>query len=856
MKSIGDDVQIPLREMAKRIQINRCIHPSCPHPQVAWSQNPLHALTSPSIKASLWGPPEQITLSMIKSDIFDRRMANPTPLTIQEIREGAYSKANEGFSDIEPTGSTRPKYGTLDPRGGRREPYAAFRAYPFPCQKPVGQIIVKCADLSGLPQPTMTQHCDTGMVSSAIGGEGTSLRLDYLLCMKRNIIAVRTDFKGLSVPLSFRLYRHKDQGHRVYMNAEGTEFKPRHERQVVYQPRNSDQPAEYYNYEAEAEWNGPIAPPENGGEGRFFWIKQCLPAEKTFPDGFEYVMMGLVSGKGTASIHEEFGHSLGTQPYAAAGAERHEKDYMYIREAQGAAVTATLTAQAAGNATLYVAVVTSNDAADILAEAKRQLLAAEEDGFEALCAENADWYGGLYDKRENGRVFYPGEAHYEEEITNLFYSWFCKHSGGVRTDSRRFEASASYATVETDAQLWHGLPCYNEPFYTSMVVRGREDALDMWGHLVENWLPAARMNANEVYGLPGMLLVHGYLPPVKPDRYVHSNSSMELCLETGAQVLKVLWDIWDYGVDEALLRRTLYPALRDLAVFYAAYIERQEDGLFHIVPAVEAECWGVQPNFEYNKDTISAICMFRWTFRRAAELADYLGMDQDLKPGWLEAADNLPPYPMVETEEGPIFAGVSGIRPRWQKGCHPWYVGIYPTTLADEIHLDSSRQMKDIMLRTARLVPASSNKPVFVLLGECKDTFPSTNGHTKPIESYKQLCLAINDDPERVINSRSGRIHLFSAVPDWAEISFSRFQARGGFLVSASKNADGVGLVTIEARRTLPCYVMNPWPGHPVHIVENTSGHLIDHTIDRSNNECVVFDAEAGKAYQLSMALR
>lgn len=807
------------------------------------------------MKGSLWGPPEQLTFSMIKTDIFDRRIANPETLTLKEIREGAFSEANEGFLDIQTSGNTRPAYGPLDPRGGRREPYAAFRAYPFPCQKPVGQIIVQCPDLNGSAQPAIAQHCDTGLVSSTITSDAASLRLDLLMSMKRNIVAYRTEYSGLSQPLSFRLYRHQDQGHRAYMNAEGTEFKPMHERQVVYRPRNSNKPIEYYNYEADAAWNGPIEPPTSGIEGRFFWIRQSLPAEKTFPDGFDYVMMGLVCGDAaTASMSNvENVHGMGTPPYPVKGLDRHAKDYEYIRQAPGAAATATWQSNGSGEAAMYVVVVTSNDTADVMEEAKRQLLEAEAAGFDALCLENEAWYGQLYDKRESGRVLYPEETDVREEIMNVFQSWGSKHNGGNYTDARKYEASASYATVETDAQPWHGLPCYNEPFYTSMAVRGREDALAMWPQLVEHWLPAARLNAREVYDLPGMILVHGYLPPVKPDRYVHSNSTLELCLDTGAQVLKVLWDSWDYGADEPLMRNILYPALRDLAIFYAAYIERQDDGYFHIIPAVEAESWGIQPKFEYSKDTISAICMFRWTFRRAAELAELLDVDHDMRAEWLHAADHLPPYPVYETEEGPIFAGVPGVKPRWVKGCHPWYIGVYPTTLADEIHLDSGQEDKETMLRTARLVPAHSNSPVYVLLGECKDTFPSVDGvHTRSIQTYEQLSRAINMDPERVINSRSGRIHLFPSVPDWAELSFNKFQTRGGFLVSAARDAAGVTIVEIEARRTLRCQVMNPWPGELYSITDVASGDAVHDEVDRTNGECIVFQAVRGHVYRLT----
>ncbi|HEX3857074.1 MAG TPA: hypothetical protein VHY30_07250 [Verrucomicrobiae bacterium] len=60
----------------------------------------------------------------------------------------------------------------------------------------------------------------------------------------------------------------------------------------------------------------------------------------------------------------------------------------------------------------------------------------------------------------------------------------------------------------------------------------------------------------------------------------------------------------------------------------------------------------------------------------------------------------------------------------------------------------------------------------------------------------------IGGDAETLLNSRSGRINLFPAVLPSSEVAFRNFQASGGFLVSAAKNAGGIYYVEIQARRT------------------------------------------------------
>ena len=113
----------------------------------------------------------------------------------------------------------------------------------------------------------------------------------------------------------------------------------------------------------------------------------------------------------------------------------------------------------------------------------------------------------------------------------------------------------------------------------------------------------------------------------------------------------------------------------------------------------------------------------------------------------------------------------------------------YPTILADEINLDSPKEQRDMMLRTARkLATAGTTPQTLILLGV-------------PAEPMWD-----DFDAETLLNSRSGRMHLFPAIAPKTEMAFHNFQARGGFLVSAARNAEGVYFLEVQPRRddTLP----------------------------------------------------
>lgn len=803
--------EIPLREAARTVAFGNTVDPKDPQPN--WDSYPrgkAMVICNLKMRTTLWGPPQRITISLTRNNVWDRRVNTRglTAPTLQDIIDGAYSPANKGFVGKDP-GCQRPRgYGYLLKEGGFYDPYRQPVEYPMPCLKPVGQIILGMDPLAGAAAPQATQSCANGVVRLEAAKGDAKASLHYVLGMTSNLYAVRGEFAGIDSPIWLRLYRHRDTAHMKYMSEDGKKYtRP--------------------GTEADKAFNYPMDPPTGGRDGRYFWIRQQMPPEKTFPRGFEYVLMGVVLAPGKVDLETvEGGRGLGTPPPDDR-----------IARAPGAAATATFTPGAGGKLEALVTVVTTMDGPDLLALARKRLAAAEAAGFDGVVEENTRWWNAFYDKREDGRIF-RGLAGTEctEDVLSIYRSYADGHGGGTQTDMRRYECSASYVPPERDAQLWSSAPCYNEIFTTNRFVRHWPDNQDMWKHLLWHWLPGARDNAKSMFGMPGMCLVHGYQPPIKPYKYVHTTLTLELCFDTMAQTVKPVWDEWDYGGDIEFLRKECYPLMREMALFYAAYAKKGDDGCYHIVPCMEPEKWGYYAEFARNKDIISSLCMFRWALNRAAEASELLGVDADLRPKWREVADNLAPYPTWDTPEGPVFGAVPGVEPKQVPGDHFGEAAEYPTILADEINLDSPKQQREMMLRTARkLANAATTPQTLILLGVPDE--PTWGGF----------------DAETLLNSRSGRMHLFPAVPPGTEIAFRHFQARGGFLVSAARNAEEVYLLEVQARRDNVCRIMNPWPGRPVGVHEVGKSEPVAVEVDKRNGECLVFPAVAGKKYSVEV---
>jgi hypothetical protein len=803
--------EIPLKVAAQSVFIESTLNPTDPLPDTnCYPRGTAMTINNLKMRTTLWGPPERVTVSLTKNDVWDRRI-NTRGLdgpTLQEIVAGAYAPANRGFEGKAPDCQRPRGYGYLLEGGGFYDPYREPIEYPMPCLKPVGQIIVGLDALAGAPPPRVSQSCANGLVRLEEAQGDARASLQYVLGMTSNLYAVRGEFSGIRSPIWLRLHRHRDTAHMGYMSADGRTY-------------NKE------GAEADRAFNYPMDPPSSGSDGKYFWIRQKLPPEKTFPHGFEYVFMGVVVTPGKVGIETLDGRTkLGTPPPD----ER-------IAAAPGAAATATFTPEEDGRLEALVVVVTTLDGEDVLTVAKKRLAQAEAGGFDGVVRENTRWWNAFYDKRENGRVF-KGLTGTDctEDIRDLYRSYADGHGGGTHTDMRKYECSAMYVHPEKDSQLWSSAPCYNEVFTTNRFVRNWADNQQMWRQLVWHWMPGGKDNARNLFGMPGMAILHGYQPPVKPDKIVHTTLTLEFCLETMAQIVKPVWDEWDYGGDVEFLRRECYPPMREMALFYAAYAKKGDDGYYHVIPSMEPEKWGWYAELARNKDVISSLCMFRWALDRAADASETLGVDGDLRVKWREIAENMAPYPTWEGPDGPMYCAMAGVEPEHMPADHFGEAAEYPTILADEVNLDSPAEQKEMMLRTARkLSTAGTTGQTLILLGH-----PATS-------------MWDSFDAETLLNSRSGRMHLFPAIAPEAELAFRNFQARGGFLVSAARSGEGVYFLQIEARRDGPCRVMNPWPGRLVVVHEGGEEQPVAVEVDRSNGECLTFQAMAGKKYSIEV---
>src|ERR1700692_4336986 len=86
--------EIPLRQAAQTVTLESTLNPSDPNSRSGMSINNLKMHTV------IWGPPDRITISINKNNVWDRRLHEFHAPTLEEMTEGAFSPLNKDYVGV------------------------------------------------------------------------------------------------------------------------------------------------------------------------------------------------------------------------------------------------------------------------------------------------------------------------------------------------------------------------------------------------------------------------------------------------------------------------------------------------------------------------------------------------------------------------------------------------------------------------------------------------------------------------------------------------------------------------------------------------------------------------------------
>ncbi len=406
-----------------------------------------------------------------------------------------------------------------------------------------------------------------------------------------------------------------------------------------------------------------------------------------------------------------------------------------------------------------------------------------------------------------------------------------------------------FAGLTTDRPAWHGdyHSNYNiqQTFWTAYNTNHLE-LVEPYDQLIRDYLPRARWLAKRIYDLDGAYYPHvmyAYEPP-HPDQcksrngrqYIHHVWGMTLGV-TGFTV-QPLWWHYKYAPTRELLEQTVYPALREVALFYADFADqcdRSSNGKIVLGPSVSPEHHGWTPQFARNRDCAFDLAMVRYTLAAAIEGAGILERDAPLVARWKQTLDRLPDYP-VSGGDNSVVVDVAGAPPMEYNITVP----TTPVFPGDVVTWWSPESQKELFARTLAGCRWNGNNSIYLLgVGRARLSLPGTvdwlrqelQARMRPNQliTLNRLGQAFNDFGhyteqfaasmaigELLLQSVGDIIRVFPAWPKDKDASFTNLRAQGGFLVTAEQNAGTITKLEITANVGGKLRVLNPWTGQIV----------------------------------------
>ena len=405
-------------------------------------------------------------------------------------------------------------------------------------------------------------------------------------------------------------------------------------------------------------------------------------------------------------------------------------------------------------------------------------------------------------------------------------------------------APGLFASLINDSPAWHGdyHTNYNiqQTFWTAYNTN-HPDLAEPYDRLIASYFPRAEWLAREVFDCGGAYYPHvlfAYEPPPErcssPTRRQYIHHVWGFTLGVAGFTVQPVW--WHYKVepDRDFLEKIAYPAVRDVATFYADFIdgcEAGEGGKVVLGPSVSPEHWGWTPKFARNRNCAFDIAMVRTTLAAAIEGAATLGRDAPLVARWKKALTLLPAYPTTKGEK-PVVVDVEDAPPITYNIAVP----ATPVFPGDVVTWWSPPEEKALFTRTIAGCRWNGNNSMVILgVARARLSMPGTLGwlrtevqaRTRPNKTitlnrlgarfnnfghYTEQFAVSMAVSELLLQSVADVLRVFPAWPKDKDARFQDLRAQGGFLVSAAASGGKVGPIAITSTVGGKLRLLSPWP--------------------------------------------
>ena len=298
--------------------------------------------------------------------------------------------------------------------------------------------------------------------------------------------------------------------------------------------------------------------------------------DRTMPDGLRYVAMAQVQPRGWSGVYRDW----------LKENWRPKHHNVEGKAGKPAAKGHVLQTAVTGDFDLFLAVATSDEHADPLAAAAQLLDEAVGKGFDALLAEHRGWWHNFWQKSLVQLEDFGWQQLY---YLSLYQAASCYRKAPVPGIcgllARPQRDSRANGRMEWLLRRRPELPGAGVPaLRPATIPELAEGYYDTWLKM----LPKARDYARQVYGIEGAHLPAGCGP--RGDDLGGGSGKYMLQCSGPYNGLLFAWG-YEFTQDKRLLEEKVYPFLRDVLDFYAAYMTLDTSGRYQLYPSQAPELW-------------------------------------------------------------------------------------------------------------------------------------------------------------------------------------------------------------------------------------------------------------------------
>jgi len=458
-----------------------------------------------------------------------------------------------------------------------------------------------------------------------------------------------------------------------------------------------------------------------------------------------------------------------------------------------------------GRGVFYVSIGYGSDGPAALAEARATTSAAARQGLNRLTVGHRNWW----------HTYYPASFLSFPDARLEAYYWIqiYKLGAAMRADGPILDLNGPWFNATPWPAIWWNLNI--QLTYSPLFRANRLDLAESLFRnldrnrqaLIDNVPERLRGEAAAIGRSSGPDLVR----PVDL-RAAQSDAAHEM--GDLPWTLYYYWLHYRYQMDDRILRDRVYPLLRRAIGNYLAYVERGEDGRWHL-PATHSPELATMPDANYD------LALLRWGLETLVASAEHLKNDDPLLPRWREILTNLTPFPRDSL-------GLMVGRGRPWKESHRHYshlLAVYPLGLISPERLDD-RALIETSLATWEREPSlfrgysfTGGAAMHAWLGQGDTALTRLNlyldapRYMEPNTFYAEAgpvietpLSAATSIQELFLQDWGAALRVFPALPSvWPEAAFDRLRADGAFLVSAVRHSGRTSWVRIESLAGQPC---------------------------------------------------